>query len=453
MSPTSSVFASSLAALAVGGGLLLWPSASQAQTTSAPLETAHGGSVGVLLSFSVGARPAFGIGIDLRYTHYVELPYRSSLAASNENYYGLGAFFQASYLRGGAGRFAVGGHGGFYDEKIYSLDGELGFTYRTASIDGKEPGGPALHLGFTPIFSLFLLEHGPSFRGAIGLAKDTKSEFIIGHDFRAPTTCMIMGCSLFGSGRPLRAEAEAEPVRARVRFAPGAPRRRAPQTPMDETTRARLFAHWARETSAECASVPAFLALARDLARAGAPRALVTQALRAAREEAAHTALCTEIASDHAPAPILADTPAVPPSSDTDEASLLKRLALDSFWDGCVAEGGAAAQARRMRHFAGDARVCEALSVIARDEQGHADLSERILAFCLARGGKPVRDALAESVETRRAGEEERMLLGDEEVANDVDIDLARAHGLPDADVARQARVEAWERSLRLHLG
>jgi hypothetical protein len=87
------------------------------------------------------------------------------------------------------------------------------------------------------------------------------------------------------------------------------------------------------------------------------------------------------------------------------------------------------------------------LSVIARDEQGHADLSERIVAFCLAAGGKPVRDALMESVDQARAREEWRLSDDAEEAADDTE---ARMFGAPDVAAQRLAREEAFEASMRL---
>lgn len=216
---------------------------------------------------------------------------------------------------------------------------------------------------------------------------------------------------------------------------------------MARGTRERLLSHWARTASAECASVPAFLALARDLSLAGAPDTLVSRALVAAKEEATHTALCTELANEWSPALLLPEPPPVPHNADEHTDALLRRLALDSFWDGCLGEGAAAAEARRTRFVAKDEPTCEALSVIARDEQGHADLSERIVAFCLSVGGKPVRDALMESVERASAHEEWRMADLVEEAAEDTD---ACVFGVPDETVRRLAREEAFEASMRL---
>jgi len=101
------------------------------------------------------------------------------------------------------------------------------------------------------------------------------------------------------SGRPLRVADASAPVRAPLLLDRVAQRRPEPFHAQcaDATTRAHILAHWANEASAECASIPAFLALARDLRRASAPTNLVQAALRSAREEATHTRLCLELAN------------------------------------------------------------------------------------------------------------------------------------------------------------
>jgi hypothetical protein len=256
----------------------------------------------------------------------------------------------------------------------------------------------------------------------------------------------------FGGGRPLRIAGQHSPKRAfllldhalRTRSRGG----RAPRA--DAATEAALFAHWAKEASSECASIPAFLALARDLELASAPRGLVEMARRAAREEATHTQLCTTLANDHTHAPIAAWTPPTPSNVDIDRESLLLRLAMEAFWDGCVAEGAAAAVARRSAPLAKDEATHDALRTIARDEQNHAELSKQIVAYCLSAGGRPIRDALVESLESSRGAEESRIDRDEEEGADGalLDQDLALAHGLAGNDIWRSSRAEVWEKSV-----
>ncbi|HRI69833.1 MAG TPA: hypothetical protein PK156_36640 [Polyangium sp.] len=250
------------------------------------------------------------------------------------------------------------------------------------------------------------------------------------------------------SGRPLRLPNQTAPIRAPLglaRIPRHPPARRA-----DARTRARLFTHWAREASAECASIPAFLALARDLARASAPSHLVYAALRAAREEATHTRFCVALANEHAELPIAAFTPAIPQAMDIDAQRLLERLVLEAFWDGCVAEGGAAAVARRSMSQTKNELARKTLQTIARDEQGHADLARDIVAFGLSVGGPAVRRALAESFERRRADEESLLNEGAGSTEGPGDEDVLHENGLAGHDIQHRARIETWEKSVSM---
>ena len=254
-----------------------------------------------------------------------------------------------------------------------------------------------------------------------------------------------------GGGRPLHAPGRPAPVRAALVMVDDRRGRTERRPCAAEPTRTRIAAHWAAEASAECASIPAFLALARDLRRAGAPASLVRAAQHAAREEATHTRLCTAMASRHAGATIHAITPTVPEAVDADHAALLERIALESLWDGCVAEGAAAAGARRSARRARDGAARDALEVIARDEAGHSALARDILAFCRSTGGRRVRHALGESIERRRAPEETRLDAStDEPSTMSIDRDVAQAHGVPDAGTVRGGQLEAWETSMAM---
>lgn len=430
----------SLGAMALAGAVSLVPSTAEAQTTG------HSFTVGLTFSYSIGARPAFGIGGDLRYTNY---QLQADQYGYGTTFLARGAFFQPTYLVGDAGRFAFGAHGGMLTNVFFDIDAEIGATIRTKSKKGDEPGGVGIHLGFAPLFNLLFVETGPTFRGSIALSQGMQSEFIIGGDIRGPGPCVYFSCTGVHLGRPLRAEPNENPTFAPLLVGPPDPTRpRTKANALARGTRERLLSHWARAASAECASVPAFRALARDLSLAGAPDTLVSRALVAAEEEATHTMLCAALANEWSPVHLTPETPPVPRNADAHLDALLRRLALDSFWDGCLGEGAAAAQARRTQIAAKDEPTRAALSVIAHDEQGHADLSERIIAFCLSAGGKPVRDALMESVEQAQAGEEWR--LSDEHIEGAAEDTEARLFGAPDVAAQRLAREEAFEASIRL---
>lgn len=107
--------------------------------------------------------------------------------------------------------------------------------------------------------------------------------------------------------------------------------------------------------------------------------------------------------------------------------------------------------ARRSVAKAKNAATRTALKVIARDEQGHADLARGIIAFGLSAGGNSLRRALGESVEQRRAEEEAR--LNEWTAASTYDLmdeDVLREHGLAGEDVERLARIETWEKSVSM---
>lgn len=258
---------------------------------------------------------------------------------------------------------------------------------------------------------------------------------------------MLLNALGANSGRPLRISGHASPICAPLMV--DRPMRRRMRC-TDDATRMHLFAHWAQEASTECASIPAFLALARDLKAAGAPQGLVDAALRAAREEATHTELCTALANDHTEASIAAVAPPTPANTDAEPESLLERLVLEAFWDGCVAEGAAASMARRNAMAATDERTRLALQTIARDEQGHADLAKQIIAYGLSVGGCRVAQALMESFERRRAAEEARLDQDDEVDDPQIDMGHAGRYGLVGRDVTRTARIEAWEKSVAM---
>lgn len=252
-----------------------------------------------------------------------------------------------------------------------------------------------------------------------------------------------------GGGRPLHVAGKDAPVRANVLLDRTA-RPSLRDNRGDERTKSHIMMHWAQEASAECASIPAFLALSRDLRLAGAPTKLVEQALRAAREEAIHTDLCTALATMHAPGAIMAQAPPTPSNMDANRQMLLERLELEAFWDGCVAEGIAANVAQRSILFTKNGETRDALQTIARDEHNHAQLSRHILAYCLSAGGRTIRNALIESLEEKRSAEEERMnaLAHSEEPS--FDEDAAREYGLAAPDIHRNARAEIWESNMRM---
>ncbi|WP_437825739.1 hypothetical protein [Sorangium sp. So ce1153] len=346
-------------------------------------------SGGLSMSLSFGQKVAFGLGVDLRATALFEESWGSPASK------GLGPFAQATLLNFEAGRFAIGVHGGSeivrnYDDVVCTIDGELGWTYRSRYSD-ELPGQHGLHVGV--VSTLF---------SPVGLDLFARAAIPLSSEPFVPEGTLGMGLRFlppFGEqtraidGRPLRT-AEGVVLPPAIALGPAAPR----PARLDRATRAALAGAWLDSARAECGSIPAFLALARDLAAAGAPASLVGRALAALGDEVRHTARCAAIASSLAGwrlSPALLPPPA---ARDADRRAALVRMALEAWHDGCLGEGAAAARARRSLAGASDAGVRAALAEIARDEAQHAELGWRVLAYCLAEGGREVREAVGDAM-------------------------------------------------------
>jgi hypothetical protein len=188
-------------------------------------------------------------------------------------------------------------------------------------------------------------------------------------------------------GRPLRRRGV--PVLPRVRRGRRADRStgEALVTGLAEETRRALAHAWEEDARYEAASVPAFAHLARDLAVARAPAALIAWARRAEEEEIAHARVCFRLASAYAGRAIGASPAPFAPlwvrRAETRSAQL-ERLAIDSLVDGCVGEGAAAFGAALAAERAAHPIVRGALERIAREEETHAELAWAILGWLLA---------------------------------------------------------------------
>jgi hypothetical protein len=392
----------------------------------------HAVSPGITFSFSIGEKPAFGLGLDLRYTRI----FGDHGCSDGAERVGMGVFTQITWLNFSAFRFAGGLHAGGEFYNVLAAEGELGWSYRSAfNADHPSAHGPhvgIMALGFPGSFAGPALE--VTARGMLpwsGLEASPELTLGLGGRFPGPfgihPTCVI--------GRPLRAHGEQ--VLAPIAAVPGPASPRARSLRMDPAARAALARAWADDAGGEGASIPAFLALADDLRAIGAPPELVRRALESAREEATHTDLCCALAGDYAGAVLRPRALPWPDRSGSDPASTLLRLALEAWYDGCLGEGAAAERARRSFAAASDPDVRAALAVIARDEERHAELSYLILSFCLSVGGRPVRDALLAAIE---ASEPAPLgPLAEDAVA--CDYAAWRAHGR----LLRPAVEAAWE--------
>lgn len=163
--------------------------------------------------------------------------------------------------------------------------------------------------------------------------------------------------------------------------------------------RAAIGVEWVEAARAEAASIPAFMALARDLTRADAPQTLVTRALVAAGDEVRHARACAKIAQRYLGRPVAVEVPQLlVATQDSSPTALLSRLAVESWKDGCLGEGEAAARAGTRVPLAVDRLMKRSLATIAREEATHAGLAWDVLSWATKTGGTPVREAVAKAV-------------------------------------------------------
>lgn len=292
---------------------------------------------------------------------------------------GLGPTIQLSTLGTEAPRlmFGIAG-GGNIGHTPFVAEAELGIAYRYA-----EKPGYGLHLGLVgaaPLGHFFV-------RGLSGL-----HEYSIGGGPRLSTefgTYNPAGVAV--SGRPLRGE-EGLCRAPEVRWSEGE------SWAADREDYATYAAHYANDAAAEYASVAAFLQVAAELLAFDAPDHLVDWALRAAEEEIGHAYGCAQVAGLYAGRTAF---PVWPKSWQrvprVDEAYAV-RMALETWTDGCLGEGAAAAQAQQAARCARVPAVRALQQRIAVEEARHAALGQAILTWLANHPtyGARVRDALAE---------------------------------------------------------
>lgn len=148
--------------------------------------------------------------------------------------------------------------------------------------------------------------------------------------------------------------------------------------------RHRRAERWARRAAEECASVPAFLQLAQELLELGAPLDLVARAVHAADEELGHTRAAVALAERFGGAPLRLSPPAFQERRRLPRADALRRLALESFRDGCLNEGAAAATLALEAARSDDAREAQVLARVAREEATHAALGFDVLRWAIS---------------------------------------------------------------------
>ena len=191
-------------------------------------------------------------------------------------------------------------------------------------------------------------------------------------------------------------------------------------------TGGRITGGWLAEVSAlEAASVPAFLRLAAELAKHGAPAQLVRAARRAAADEIRHAILTARAAAARGALPKFLTVVQLPVRS-------LLAVVTENAREGCVRETfGAITAAYQARHAA-DPELRALMTTIADDEARHAHLAWEVDAW--ARTVLPSRTAT-------RLGEAKEVLFAELAVevgAMSPPASLAVAAGLPSVAIASE---------------
>lgn len=174
----------------------------------------------------------------------------------------------------------------------------------------------------------------------------------------------------------------------------------APDEPLRKEEHA-LQASASLSAAAEAASIPSFLRLAAELEAAGASLDLVRRARGAAREEVRHAQMALSQAerwgkTGHAVPLIEAQARTSPTRREA-----LSRLAYESWVDGCLNEGVAAAQVAASARLAREPETQRTQRRIARDEAGHAELAWDVLEWAMREGPAAVRDRVAAAINER----------------------------------------------------
>jgi rubrerythrin len=137
--------------------------------------------------------------------------------------------------------------------------------------------------------------------------------------------------------------------------------------------------------------------LASEL-RAHGAHTLAARARAAAREELRHARACLAVAQSESGARFALGPVPQPAPRFAD----LETLARESVIEGCAGEALAANDARTRLQHERAPLARRALTLIAREEQRHAELAHDVVKFCVAHGGHSVRRAALDAAESQR---------------------------------------------------
>jgi hypothetical protein len=163
---------------------------------------------------------------------------------------------------------------------------------------------------------------------------------------------------------------------------------------LDEVTKKALVEAWRADAQMEHASVASFARFTMELLALGAPADIVVASQSASLDEVEHARLCFGLASRFSgqalgPGP-LEMTGAL-------RGTTLAECAGWTVIEGCIGETIAALTARAQIDVVQDEDIRRALLRIAEDEEAHAALAWRFVAWALSVGGANVRTAVKQA--------------------------------------------------------
>lgn len=350
-----------------------------------------GFTFGPYLSFVFGEEIGVGWGVD---TTVLVAPGSASDTCSDglgDDDWGIGPHLEIGAVNVSKFRMvaAVAAGGALADEDSMALLGEAGVALHMTREDAEprpiittEAG---VHTGF--------VVQSPQYVRGFARAEWLLNEYSVGAAVGFPN--LINRQSECSIGRPLRGADGAVMDGVDAHVAGETARGTGRSTTIACEDRAAIAQAWTDDAQGEAASIPAFLQLAAELLAHGAPDPLVARALDAAEDEIRHAAMCARQATrlgGRRVVPVVPPSPLRPAIAGVEG---LARLAVESWLDGCLSEGAAAARAGWGAAHATDAASAMTQRRIHGDEARHAALGWDVLRWALRRGGARVVDAVA----------------------------------------------------------
>jgi hypothetical protein len=331
-----------------------------------PFDTGGGG---VFMGYAFGERGGFEWGVEAFATRLFEEPQERCSPEPPERS-GYGPVLRFSAVNTSRFELTLAAHAGADlpdQEGWFLVDGELGASVLFESGQSTRIGPRYGALLESIIFNVHLRQ---AWLFALGPERG-HSKTSVGGGLRLPPTLgRPYSCNYVSAtpGRPYR-DGCGDAQRANVTRGAGFD----VKSPRAE--------RWARRAAEECASVPAFLQLAQELLDLGAPLDLVARAIHAADEELGHTRIAAALAERFGKAPIRLSPPAVRERRRLPRPLALRRLAAESWHDGCLNEGCSATELSLEAQRSDSALESRLLTRVAREEVTHAALAFDVMCW------------------------------------------------------------------------